>query len=240
MAILKKSNKVLNSTMEKLDVDKIISNEIIEKDKDSLLNRISPPHNHAAKYIFKQMKENFEPFKNDIKAILDELIDSSSIETIQSVLEEDRKHKLLKDEIAALKGRLNSVGAMSPIGYGNEMERVEINLEIEEKNVELVECQKRFLKNYRSALKNVVLPKELNEVYNQINKADRERKEQIDNAIELTQAKLAALRKMRKTSDIMGDVNLLIDNKFKVPGISRKAVLSAKDKTPIIKDLIKR
>lgn len=237
MLFLKKNLKEeLKEKIKKLDIEKIINDDVVKENIQLLNGKVSGPEpGEVFKLINNEYKSNTVELYNAIEKKVNSLIDDEAIKSINQTLEAYNSKCTVENEITELNNKIKSTKKSDSIDRYKVMD---LEDQIEEKQELLYEIDKVFKERYKIALRNTLIKSDLAEMMKQLREIEDEEREQLSKEIQFQQTKLNALKLLRIR--IIDNAENLIDKRINIPValMSDKAIESSNKQIPLIRILL--
>lgn len=227
----------LKSKVKKIEFNEILNEDLIRKN----LNRLTGRETGGTRNIEQLIQERFEANNADLYAEMEkkvnELIPEEMVKCIKETVTAQEEKLKIEKEINNLKQKRSSIGNRETID--SQMQIMQLSIEIDAKEDELRESLKTFINSYKAALGTTQISVELSNMFNQVRNIENEMITQLNEEIELTQAKVSVLKKAFNHVTLVNDYRDLIENRMEMSGGSAEAIRSSEMGMPYIGAFIK-
>lgn len=238
MAILKSKKNDIRSTLKskigKMNFEKILENDVISNNIPALLNYSTTPLNQVQKYINNEVKEHNKALNDVVESNINKIISDDVVESIKSFLVAKRNKENKESEIQKLKAKINILNSEDDL-----IEKCKLEIELSEKEEELRKAKEAFVIAYKEGIEKTLISSELYEMAIEVKYIKNEIREEIEKEIELMKAKIEALRNIFRTSDIVYDMNLMLEDRVNNEVMSERLIEASKEQIPIVQILMK-
>lgn len=225
----------IQSKIKKLDVEKVINNDLIKDNVQILNGRMSGSTNEISRLVKNQYNSSIDDFMKLIDSMITQFVSDEVVDLTNRTLEAYNSKTTLETEINELRRQL------SILINEKESNLIIIALEnaIENKKEQLEEKENVYKQLYRESIKKTTLPKDLAELIKCVRDIEDDEKEKISKEVQLLRAKANALELLR--IEIKYDTERMIEERINIPValISCKAYQSSDEQIPLINILLK-
>ncbi len=238
MGLLKNKEKQvhLREKEKKIDIQAVLSHSVIVENKQALLGMTTASVAPVTRYVNSIVKESEADVLTECQSRINAIITDEVIIAINNTLQAQKIKLGLEEEIRILKVRISN---LTGDYLEKEMNKMSLEIEIDNKEDELKVANKIFLDLYREALKNTDLTDELFNIFDQVKSVENDIREELNNEIELAQAKFRTMQIMLNGLDAVNDADTILDSRLGMANVAKKIIKASQNQVPLIKVLIK-